>query len=106
MHHIHLVYTDTKFIKNVLFSDVHNTMLNTTAGLAISINNLPPWEFDWNDNCPQKSRHTLTLSEVLPNAEDGQQLYYWASSVHDEVIGGIFPKLGEVEAIIVIRWYR
>ena len=74
-------------------------MLNTTTRLAIGINNLPPWEFDWSDNRPQKSRHTLTLSEVLTNAEDGQQLYDQAV-VYTKLLVEPFPSLEKLEPLI------
>ena len=75
-------------------------MLNTTTRLAIGINNLPPWEFDWSDNRPQKSRHTLTLSEVLPNAEDGQQLYDRAVSYTMKLLVESFPSLEKLKPLI------
>ena len=75
-------------------------MLNTTTRLAIGINNLPPWEFDWSDNRPQKSRHTLTLSEVLPNAEDGQQLYDRAVAYTMKLLVESFPSLEKLKPLI------
>ena len=75
-------------------------MLNTTTWLAIGINNLPPWEFDWSDNRPQKSRHTLTLSEVLPNAEDGQQLYDRAVAYTMKLLVESFPSLEKLKPLI------
>lgn len=75
-------------------------MLNTTTRLAIGINNLPPWEFDWSDNRPQKSRHTLTLSEVLPNAEDGQQLYDRAVAYTMKLLVDSFPSLEKLKPLI------
>lgn len=75
-------------------------MLNTTTRLAIGINNLPPWEFDWSDNRPQKSRHTLTLSEVLPNAEDGQQLYDRAVAYMMKLLVESFPSLEKLKPLI------
>lgn len=74
-------------------------MLNTTTWLAIGINNLPPWEFDWSDNRPQKTRHTLTLSEVLTNAEDGQQLYDRAVA-YTKLLVEPFPSLEKLKPLI------
>ena len=33
-------------------SDKHSTVLNLTARLAVSIQNLPDEDFDWNDSTP------------------------------------------------------
>ena len=92
--------TEASLIKYVAFTDVHNTMLNATTRLAISINNFPPWEFDWSDNRPQKSRHTLTLSELLPNAEDGQQLYDRAVAYTMKLLVESFPSLEKLKPLI------
>ena len=64
-----------------------------TTRLAMGINNLPPWEFDWSDNRPQKSRHSLTLKEVFSNAEDGQQLDDRAVTYIMKVLLENFPTL-------------
>lgn len=92
--------TKANLIKCVAFTDVHNTMLNATTRLAISINNFPPFEFDWSDNRPQKSRHTLTLSELLPNAEDGQQLYDRAVAYTMKLLVESFPSLEKLKPLI------
>lgn len=47
-------------------------MLNLTARLAVQIQNLPDWEIDWNDTTPQHDPSTLT--DILPNEGDGQEL--------------------------------
>ena len=49
-------------------------MLNATARLAVRIQNLPPWEVNWADTQPQRSRTTLTINDILPNEEDATAL--------------------------------
>lgn len=49
-------------------------MLNLTARLAVQIQNLPDWEIDWNDTTPQRDPSTLTITDILPNEGDGQEL--------------------------------
>lgn len=44
-------------------------MLNATARLAVRIQNLPPWDLNWADTQPQRSRATLTINDILPNEE-------------------------------------
>ena len=55
--------------------DHSNKMENTTSRLAIRIQNYPPYEVDWADNSAQKARCDLEEKDILPNDEDGQQLY-------------------------------
>lgn len=55
-------------------TDVHSAMLNVTSRLAVSIQNLPPWETDWNDSKSQRSRCDVTVSDILPSAKDGDVL--------------------------------
>ena len=55
--------------------DHSNKMENTTSRLAIQIQNYPPYEVDWADNSAQKARCDLEEKDILPNDEDGQQLY-------------------------------
>ena len=47
-------------------------MLNLTACLAVAINNLPDWEVDWTDTAPQRNPDTLSISDILPSATDGE----------------------------------
>lgn len=54
-----------KFLKHV---DAHNTMLNVTTRLAVSIRNIPPWDFDWIDTTPQKHWRDLTVDDLLPSS--------------------------------------
>ncbi len=49
-------------------------MLNATARLAVKVQNLPNWEVDWADTKPQRSRKSLTVSDVMPTREDAQEL--------------------------------
>lgn len=50
-------------------------MENTTSRLAICIRNFPPYEVNWDDRSPQKSRHDLTERDILPSDEDSEYLY-------------------------------
>ena len=54
--------------------DKHGTMINSTACLAVKIQNLPDWDVDWFDTKPQQSRQALTISDILPSAEDASVL--------------------------------
>lgn len=48
--------------------------MNSTARLAVKIQNLPDWDVDWFDTKPQQSRQALTISNILPSAEDASVL--------------------------------
>lgn len=77
-------------------------MLNITTRLAIGVNHLPPWEFDWDGKRPQKSRQSVTLSE-LPNAEDGRQLYNQAVAYTMRLLVEAFPSLDKLKPFIFTR---
>ena len=62
-------------ITHLFFTDKHATMLNMTARLAVEIQNLPNWTIDWTDNTPQRDPATMTISDLLPNERDGQELH-------------------------------
>ena len=49
-------------------------MENTTSRLAVRIKKYPPFNFEWNDMTPQKSRGDLNESDVLASEEDGVRL--------------------------------
>lgn len=49
-------------------------MLNITARLAVRLRHLPDWDFDWSDTSPQKSRQSLSISDILSNEDDAAQL--------------------------------
>ena len=49
-------------------------MENTTTRLAVRILNYPPYEIDWADNSPQRSRCSLEEKDILPSDEDSQHL--------------------------------
>ena len=49
-------------------------MLNITARLAVRLKNRPDWDFDWSDTSPQKSRQSLSVSDILPSEDDATQL--------------------------------
>ena len=42
--------------------------------LAVRILNYPPYEIDWADNSPQRSRCSLDEKDILPSDEDSQHL--------------------------------
>ena len=72
MNHTHAQYF---YILCLNIVDHHNNMENTTTRLAVQIQHHPPFPFSWDDNLPQKSRSELKEEEVLPNEDDGHQLY-------------------------------
>ena len=45
-------------------------MLNITARLALSIENLPDWDINWKDYTPQCSRDSLTISDFVSSVDD------------------------------------
>lgn len=49
-------------------------MLNVTARLAVQIENLPNWDFDWDDIRPQCSRNSLSCDHFLPSTHDADVL--------------------------------
>ena len=46
-------------------------MLNMTSRLAVDIRFMPNWEVDWMDTTPQRDTATLTISDLLPDENDG-----------------------------------
>ena len=50
-------------------------MLNVTSRLGVKIKYLPPGEINWSDTTPQKCRSTLTISDLIPNERDGEEMY-------------------------------
>lgn len=54
-------------------------MLNITARIAVRLKNLPDWDFDWSDTSPQKSRQSLSVSDILPSEDDAAQLKLMAT---------------------------
>ena len=55
-------------------SDKLSKMLNMTARLAVSIQNLPDEDFDWNDSTPSHDVNDLTINDILPSAADAAAL--------------------------------
>ena len=82
------------------YVDTHNTMLNVTTRLAVSIRNIPPWDFEWNDTTPQKHRRDLTVDDLLPNEEDGQALFEKAVLHTMQVITENFPSIGSLKKFL------
>ena len=75
-------------------------MLNVTTRLAVSIRNLPPWEFSWNDSAPQKHRHDLTVDDLLPSKDDGQALFERAVLYIMQLIVETFPSLASLKKFL------
>ena len=50
-------------------------MQNTTARLAIELQKLPPFSFDWSDTSPQRDRLSLKVDDILASEEDGMILH-------------------------------
>ena len=59
-------------------AEMHSSMLNVTARLAVKIENLPDWDVDWSDDTPQQSRNTLSIDDFLPNSADADALHQTA----------------------------
>ena len=81
-------------------------MLNTTTRLAVSIRNLPPWEFSWDDTTPQKSRHELTVEDILPGPDDGAQFFDRAVAYTMEILVETFPSLKDLEGSCTIHHHQ
>ena len=45
-------------------------MLNMTARIAVSVQNLLDKDFDWNDSTPSHDVNDLTINDILPSAAD------------------------------------
>ena len=88
--------TNTKFIKTLLRCTHHNAKHNSVSNWYQQLATLGVW-LEWQS--PQKSRHTLTLSEVLTNAEDGQQLYDRAVA-YTKLLVEPFPSLEKLKPLI------
>ncbi len=78
-------------------------MLNATACVAVQIHNLPPWEVDWADTQPQRSRKALTVSDILPNREDAQELRSKAVLYLMEFLVKEFPSLQDLATLVPSR---
>lgn len=61
------------------YTECHSSMLNITARLAVRLRHLPDWDVDWSDTSPQKSRQSLTISDILPDEDDAAQLHLQAT---------------------------
>lgn len=75
-------------------------MLNLTARLALKIQNLPNWDFDWSDTRPQQSRQSLTISNFLPSEDDAQQLKKRAILYMMEFLATEFKSLADLKQFI------
>ena len=50
-------------------------MLNLTSRLAVKIENLPGFDFDWADTTPQRLRTSLNVEDFLPSEDDATVLH-------------------------------
>lgn len=75
-------------------------MLNLTARLALKIQNLPNWDFEWSDTRPQRSRQSLTISNFLPSEDDAQQLKKRAVLYMMEFLATEFKSLADLKHLI------
>ena len=78
-------------------------MLNLTARLAIRMQNLPDWDFDWSCTSPQRSRSSLTSEDFLPSADDGVQLKERAVLYMMETLVNEFPTLSHLKKFVPPR---
>ena len=72
-------------------------MMNATARLAIRIQNLPDFAFDWADNRPQQSRLSLKIDDFLPSESDGIILQERATAYVMEFLVTYFHSLKELK---------
>ena len=79
-------------------------MLNATARLAVSIENLPDWDFDWNDCTPQCSRESLTIGDFLPSVDDAMAIKQAAILYIMEFLVQNFPSLRELKQYVPSRY--
>ena len=74
-------------------------MTNVTTRIAVKINHLPPFEFNWSDSTPQKARSSLVLDDVLPSPSDGSQLFERAVKYVMEFLLKHFPSLKDIKVV-------
>lgn len=72
-------------------------MLNLTSRIAVKIQNMPDWDVDWSDSQPQKSRSSLTCSDILPDDTDSAELHKNAVQFIMEVLIDEFPSLSDLK---------
>ena len=48
--------------------------MNVTARLAVWMENLPDFDYDWNNTEPQRNRDSLQVEDFLPSIEDSRML--------------------------------
>ena len=75
-------------------------MLNLTARLAVQIQHLPDWEIDWNDTTPQCDPSTLTITDILPNKGNGQELKKQAARYVMQFLVTVFSCLNHLKSFL------
>ena len=83
-----------------LLVDWHSSMLSLMDCLALKIQNLLNWNFEWSDTCPQLSRQSLTISNFLPSEDDAQQLKKRAILYMMEFLATEFKSLVDLKHLI------
>ena len=78
-------------------------MRNLTARLAVRIEDLPTWDFDWSDKEPQRSRSSLTCEDFLPSAADGMELKNKAVMYTMEMLTTEFPSFHHLKKVVPQR---
>ena len=86
-----------------LVTDVHNSMLNVTARLAVKIDNLPDWDVDWDDMTPQCPRSCLTCDHFLPSTGDADALHRAAVQYIMEFLVEEFDSLHPLKPFVPCR---
>lgn len=94
--------TINSFIYCILI-DKHSSMLNVTARLAVSINNLPDWTVNWDDAAPQQPRSSLTIDHFLLSVEDATALNDSAVQYTMEFLVREFASLKDLKCHIPAR---
>ena len=58
-----------------LYTDIHPTFQSVTSRLAVKVKYTPPGTINWGDKKSQKPRQELTISDLIPNEDDGEELH-------------------------------
>ena len=80
-----------KKINNTYCLEHHLSVMNLTLRLAVCIQYLPGWEFDWADKKPQMSRESLTLGSWKKELIITLQVYWYMSTKKCAAIVPVCP---------------
>ena len=66
-----------------------------------TVDNTPPFDINWEDATPQKSRGSLQIGEVYPNMEDGWQLFEKGNTLCCKVLVEEFHCLWDLNDLLL-----